>query len=68
MAGTDLEETLDRHLAWNLRVLDLRDAIFGKAVLDPSDEGAARAADLIRRRGLSVFCLSTPLFEGVVED
>jgi hypothetical protein len=68
MAGPDFEQALDRHLEWNLKVLDLKDAVFGKGVADLSEGEAARAAALIERRGLSVFCLSTLLFEGVVED
>jgi hypothetical protein len=32
MAGKDFVQALDQHLAWGLQVLDLKDAIYGKAV------------------------------------
>ena len=36
---------------------DLKDAIFGKSVVDLTDEEACRAAELIGERRLSVYCL-----------
>lgn len=62
MAGQDFAAALDRHLAWDLRVLDLKDAIFGNAIADLSDGEAQRAASLIQERGLSVYCFSTMFF------
>lgn len=37
MAGRDLPEALDRHVQWGLEVMDLKDCLFGKAVMDLSD-------------------------------
>src|SRR5690606_28741555 len=62
MAGQDFAAALDRHLAWDLQVLDLKDAIFGNAVADLSDGEAQWAAGLIQERGLSVYCFSTMFF------
>ena len=61
MAGRDFIQALDQHVAWNIRVLDLKDGIFGKSVADLTDDEARHAADLIKRRGLSIYCLSTML-------
>ena len=62
MAGQDFEHALDQHLAWNLEVLDLKNAIFGKDIANLSNDEARRAADLIRQRGLSVYNFSTMFF------
>jgi sugar phosphate isomerase/epimerase len=67
MAGADFATALDRHVAWGLHVLDLKDGIFGKGLLDLTDEEAARAAAMIRERGLRVHCLSSGLFHADVE-
>jgi hypothetical protein len=67
MAGSDFAAALDRHVEWGIRVLDLKDGIFGKGILDLTDEEARRASDLIRERGLSVHCFSTLLFHDEIE-
>jgi len=67
MADRDFATALDRHVEWGLRHLDLKDAIFGKSVVDISDPEAHRAAGLIAERDLSVYCLSTNLFHDDVE-
>jgi len=67
MASRDLPEAMDRHVAWGIELLDLKDALFGKRVMDLSDAEAARVADMARQRGLEVYCLSTHLFGGDVE-
>jgi hypothetical protein len=67
MAGTDFVQALDQHVQWGTSVLDLKDAIFGKAVADLTDDEAVRAAELIRERGLTVHCLSSGLFLDEVE-
>jgi sugar phosphate isomerase/epimerase len=71
MAGPDFEKALDRHVEWRIRDLDLKDQIFGKSLLELTDEQAGRAAELIRARGLAVYCLSTGIFHaeiGLGED
>ncbi len=67
MADRDFETALDRHVAWGLRHLDVKDSVFGKGVVDLDDAEAQRAAALIGARGLSVYCMSTQLFHGDVE-
>jgi hypothetical protein len=67
MAGQDFALALDQHLAWGLSVLDLKDAIWGKSLIDLTDEEALRAADEISRRDLAVYCLSSVLFDPEVE-
>ena len=67
MAASDFTQALDRHLEWGLRVLDLKDLVFGKRIVDLTAEEALQAQALIRDRGLSVYCFSTQLFEPEVE-
>ncbi len=68
LAGGDFEESLDRQRDWGIEVLDLKDGIFGKSVLELTDDEAERAASMARERGLEVYCLSTGLFFGEVEE
>ena len=67
MASSDFSQALDRHRQWGLRVLDLKDLIFDKRIVDLTQEEALRARELIRHHGLSVYCFSTQLFEAEVE-
>ncbi len=68
MADPDFPTALRVHQAWGLPVLDLKDGIFGKYILDLTDDEAARAADLAAAHGLTVYCLSTTLFHAAVEE
>lgn len=68
MASPDFEVALHRHVSWGLQLLDLKDGIFGKALLDLTDEDAQRAAEMIRQRALAVHCLSSGLFHADVEQ
>ena len=47
MAGQDFEAALRQHVAWGLHWLDLKDRIFGKGIIDLSDDEALLAKDLI---------------------
>ncbi len=67
MGGADFAQSLEAHLAWGLRTLDLKDSIFGKAITDLDDAEVSRVKELIAARGMSVWNLSTVLFHGVVE-
>lgn len=67
MAGMDFEYALDMHVSWNIELVDLKDSIFGKNLMELTLDEAGHAADLIRERGLSVYCLSTMLFHGEAE-
>ncbi len=68
MASPEFGEALDRHAAWGLQWLDLKDRIFGKGLLDLRDDEAREAAAMIRGRGLGVYCLSSGLFHADVEQ
>ena len=61
MAGPDFPVALDRHAALGLRLVDLKDGLWGQKVEDLNDEQSTRAATLIGERNLEVHCLSTAL-------
>jgi hypothetical protein len=61
MASQDFAAALDRHVAWKLKCLDLKDGIFGKSIEALLPAEAKRAQALIGQRGLEVYCLSTSL-------
>ena len=67
MAGTEIGACMDQHLAWNLRLLDLKDRLFGKAVAELSTQEAEAIAEMAEERGLAVHTLSTGLFHSDVE-
>ncbi len=67
MAGPELPAALDRHLAWDMRVVDLKQPVPGVGIHQLSLEQAEAAAAEIAARGMSVHCLSTVLFDDVVE-
>ena len=67
MGSSDFVESLDRHLEYGMEVLDLKDLVFGKRIVDLTIAEANGARDLMLERGLSVFCFSTQLFEPEVE-
>jgi sugar phosphate isomerase/epimerase len=62
MAGQDFEAALDKHVAWGIKVLDLKNEIFGKELVDLTDDEARRADELIRQRALSIYNFSTTFF------
>ena len=62
MASSDFVEALDRHLQWGLKVLDLKDLVFDKRIVDLTLDEAERARELMLERELSVYCFSTHLF------
>jgi sugar phosphate isomerase/epimerase len=67
MAGSEIEAALDQHIAWGLRVLDLKDNLYGKWIHDLSVAEARQIADLIAARGLRVETLSTGIFYADIE-
>lgn len=67
MAGKDFEQALDKHVSWNIELLDLKDAIFGKEIVELTEDEAKTAAELIDKNDLAVYCLSTSLFHGAIE-
>lgn len=68
MADRDFERALDRHVDWGLRHLDLKGGIFRKDVTSLTDEEADQVREMADTRGLSVYCLSTTLFDTYVEE
>jgi sugar phosphate isomerase/epimerase len=67
MASKDFVESLDLHKAWGIEVLDLKDHIMGKSVADLTVDEAQQAKQLIDDRNLSVYCLSTSIFQDHIE-
>jgi hypothetical protein len=67
MASLDFIESLDQQLKWGIKMLDLKDNIYGKALMDLSDEEAMEAAKNIKSRDMTVYCLSTTLFFDDIE-
>jgi sugar phosphate isomerase/epimerase len=67
MASPDFIQSLETQAAWGIEVLDLKDRIWGKSLLELSEEEAERAACAIEERGLSVHCMSTDLFHDDLE-
>lgn len=67
MAGQDFKSALDTQSDWGLQLLDLKDGVFGKNIISLTDEEAERAAAMIQKRGMSVYCLSTTLFNDDIE-
>ena len=67
MAGADLAAAMDQHVRWGLRLLDLKDGLFGKAVGDLTEDDARRVQSLAAERGLSVYCFSTGLLHANLE-
>lgn len=67
MAGADLATAMDQHVRWGLRLLDLKDCLFGKNIADLSAADARRVAAMAAERGLGVYCFSTGLLCDAVE-
>ena len=68
MAGQEFEKALEQHLLWGLSAMDLKDHVLGKQIMDLRDFELEQAADIIEDRDLTVYCLSTNLFDDEVED
>ena len=67
MGNSDFSLALETHKEWGLKVLDLKDSIFGKSFIDLNPREAQQAKALIETHGLSVYCLSSVLFYEEVE-
>src|ERR1041385_2634041 len=67
MADRDFDKALDRHVEWGLELLDLKDCVYGKSIIELSTEEAKRAAAAIESLKLAVYCFSTSLFSGEME-
>ena len=49
MAGNVFEVALDQHVSWDIKCLDLKDNIFGKSIIELTEEEARHAAELIHK-------------------
>ncbi|MFT5365693.1 MAG: sugar phosphate isomerase/epimerase [Candidatus Latescibacterota bacterium] len=67
MAGVQVEACMDQHVAWGLRVLDLKDRLFGKAVAQLNRDEAVQISQMATARNLSIHTLSTGLFHSDIE-
>lgn len=68
MVDADFIKALDKHVSWGISVLDLKQGIYGKSLLDLTLDEAEQAAAAIAERELTVYCFSTELFHGEVEQ
>ncbi|TBL76659.1 xylose isomerase [Paenibacillus thalictri] len=67
MAGGEFPAAMDQFRAWGLKVVDLKNGIFGKSISDLSEEEADAAAQVLEERGLTAYCFSTELFYDYIE-
>jgi sugar phosphate isomerase/epimerase len=67
MGGADFGASLKQQRAWGVRVLDLKDCILGKSLLDLTDEEGRQAAGMIAAAGMRTYCFSSSLFYEDVE-
>jgi sugar phosphate isomerase/epimerase len=67
MAGTQIEACMDQHVAWGLRLLDLKDRLFGKSVVELYGNEATQIAKWALDRNLSIHTMSTGLFHSDIE-
>ncbi|HEV8246099.1 MAG TPA: TIM barrel protein [Polyangiaceae bacterium] len=67
MASKDFAESLRLHREWGVSELDLKDAIYGKTLLDLTNSEAEQARSAIEAAGLSVYALSSNLFNDDIE-
>ncbi len=67
MGGEDLSAAVARYVELKMKVVDLKDCIFGKAIAALSDDEAKKAQDIISKSGLSISCFSTGLFHDDIE-
>ena len=67
MAGPEPESAMDRHLAWGLRSLDLKDGWFGTGVEHWTTEQVHRVAAAAEQRQMPILSLSSCMGRGEVE-
>jgi sugar phosphate isomerase/epimerase len=67
MVSRNFNESLEVQQSWGIQVLDLKDHIYGKSVIDLSEDEAGQAAQAIASWNMSVYCLSTDLFHSDIE-
>jgi len=67
MADKDFDKALFRQQEWNINFLDMKDNIFGKSIIDLTDEEATEAAKMIKGKNMSVYCFSSVLFYEDIE-
>lgn len=68
MAGQNIEESFDNHVSWNIRLLDLKEKLYGKSIEKLTVDEAIRIRSEMDSRGLRVQTFSTCLFKGSIEQ
>jgi sugar phosphate isomerase/epimerase len=61
MAGPDFPEALRKQAALGLKLLDLKDGLWGQRIEEIDESTALRASELIKAEGLAVDCLSSSI-------
>ena len=67
MAANDFVTSLDTQRARGIRLLDLKNGIFGKDLASLTDAEAASAKQHSDERGMAVHCMSSVVFDGDIE-
>ena len=67
MGDGDFIKTLDKHQELNIKAMDLKDSVFGKSLIDLTDEDATRANELMTQKNITTYCFSTVLFHLDIE-
>ncbi len=62
MAAQDFQESLDTQKAWGVKLLDLKDSIFGKGLMDLSMDETKKVKEMSLARDMDIYCLSSTLF------
>lgn len=68
MAASDFPEALQKLSEWGVRVLDLKNKIFGKSIEELTPGEAHAVADLASAHDMTIHTLSTSLFGGDIEE
>ncbi|TVR52481.1 MAG: sugar phosphate isomerase/epimerase [Puniceicoccaceae bacterium] len=67
MADREIAAAVLRCREWGLHWIDLKDGIWGEAILDLADADCARLAELLDRHEVGAYCLSSPLLGDPLE-
>lgn len=68
MAGLDFNESLKQQQQWGITTLDLKDHVYGKSLMDISNDEAHQVAKSIADHNMTFYCFSTTLFSGDIEQ
>lgn len=68
LAGSDFPQALQKQAGLALRLLDLKDGLWGRRIEEIDEATAVRAAELCAQEGMSVDCLSTSIGRVSLEE